>query len=76
MYTTTTMYYWNHINTIIGNKMRVLLISLATAISFLASAQSKDQNYVMSRHLLDDKGAASATVAYYNGLGDMEEMVT
>ena len=76
MYTTTTMYYWNHINTIIGNKMRVLLISLATAISFLASAQSKDQNYVMSRHLLDDKGAAIATVAYYNGMGDMEETVT
>ncbi len=50
--------------------MRVLLISLAIAISFLASAQSKDQNYVMSRHLLEDKGAAIATVAYYNDLGD------
>ena len=62
MYTTTTMYYWNHINTFIGDKMRVLLISLATAISLLASAQSKDQNYVMSRHYLDDKGAAIATV--------------
>lgn len=76
MYTTTTMYYWNHINTIIGNKMRVLLIYLATAFSLLASAQSKDQNYVMSRHYLDDNGAAIATVAYYNGLGDMEETVT
>ena len=50
--------------------MRVLLISLAIAISFLASAQSKDQNYVMSRHLLDDKGTAIATAAYYNGLED------
>ena len=49
---------------------KALLIASSLLGSVLASAQSKDQNYVMSRHLLDDKGAAIATAAYYNGLED------
>jgi YD repeat-containing protein len=49
---------------------KALLIASSLLGSVLASAQSKDQNYVMSRHLLDDKGAAIATVTYYNGLED------
>lgn len=63
-------------NIIIASNMRIKITFLALCVPFLLYAQSKKQNYIKETLHLDTNGASIENVSYYNGLGDMSEIVS
>ena len=56
--------------------MRIRLTFLALCVPFLLYAQSKKQNYIKETLHLDTNGASIENVSYYNGLGNLSEIVS
>lgn len=56
--------------------MRIKITFLALCVPFLLYAQSKKQNYIKETLHLDTNGASIENVSYYNGLGDLSEIVS
>ena len=56
--------------------MRIKITFLALCVPFLLYAQSKKQNYIKETVHLDTNGASIENVSYYNGLGDLSEIVS
>lgn len=56
--------------------MRIKITFLALCVPFLLYAQSKKQNYIKETLYLDTNGASIENVSYYNGLGDLSEIVS
>lgn len=63
-------------NIIIASNMRIKITFLALCVPFLLYAQSKKQNYIKETLHLDTNGASIENVSYYNGLGDLSEIVS
>lgn len=63
-------------NIIIASNMRIKITFLALCVPFLLYAQSKKQNYIKETVHLDTNGASIENVSYYNGLGDLSEIVS
>lgn len=56
--------------------MRIKITFLALCVPFLLYAQSKKQNYIKETVHLDTNGASIENVSYYNGLGNLSEIVS
>lgn len=56
--------------------MRIKITFLALCVPFLLYAQSKKQNYIKETLHLDTNGASIENVSYYNGLGNLSEIVS
>lgn len=56
--------------------MRIKITFLALCVPFLLYAQSKEQNYIKETLHLDTNGASIENVSYYNGLGNLSEIVS
>lgn len=63
-------------NIIIASNMRIKITFLALCVPFLLYAQSKKQNYIKETVHLDTNGASIENVSYYNGLGNLSEIVS
>lgn len=63
-------------NIIIASNMRIKITFLALCVPFLLYAQSKKQNYIKETLHLDTNGASIENVSYYNGLGNLSEIVS
>ena len=63
-------------NIIIASNMRIKITFLALCVPFLLYAQSKKQNYIKETLHLDTNGASIENVSYYDGLGDLSEIVS
>lgn len=56
--------------------MRIKITFLALCVPFLLYAQSKKQNYIKETVHLDTNGASIENVSYYDGLGNLSEIVS
>ena len=56
--------------------MRIKITFLALCVPFLLYAQSKKQNYIKETLHLDTNGASIENVSYYDGLGNLSEIVS
>lgn len=56
--------------------MRIKITFLALFVPFLLYAQSKKQNYIKETLHLDTNGASIENVSYYDGLGNLSEIVS
>lgn len=63
-------------NIIIASNMRIKITFLALCVPFLLYAQSKKQNYIKETVHLDTNGASIENVSYYDGLGNLSEIVS
>lgn len=63
-------------NIIIASNMRIKITFLALCVPFLLYAQSKKQNYIKETLHLDTNGASIENVSYYDGLGNLSEIVS
>lgn len=63
-------------NIIIASNMRIKITFLALCVPFLLYAQSKKQNYIKETLHLNTNGASIENVSYYDGLGNLSEIVS
>ena len=63
-------------NIIIASNIRIKITFLALCVPFLLYAQSKKQNYIKETVHLDTNGASIENVSYYDGLGNLSEIVS